>query len=484
MAKLSQAFLSNLGRPAMTQSLFDLGTAIGNVPNQYQEKKKRDADAAELATATTQPERMRILASQLERDGKTAQAQEVRLKARALERQGDVEKQQDELFGQQQTRFEQEQEDRTRAEEARRAQVGLAKSTLGQVMDPESPATKAQRTKAENLLNVMNNNPEAAQALSEQALALGDSVGISISDQMELAKNFTAESRKEFMEAYREGKPVDGLLKVAGGGVEIKKTSVEDINGVPTLVTTWEDESITTTPLGEMELRAKVQEEILADTNLAREASARADMLTTLEAEVAKRSFADRGALGSIFKGVSDFFGAGGDQKVLRAKLIELRNSQAISMLPRGPASDADVRMVLEGSVDLNNISNEDAESYLRGLRKIALAEKRYLEARNAIRRQTNSLGSSDEAKFDQYLAAKRTVENLRGQDAVLVNTAEGHLDKLISETTDPEAIEAAVQNMREGYGAEVTDALVNKAAQAGYFRRQEGYADFVREYL
>lgn len=99
MARLSQAFLSNLGRPAMTQSLFDLGTAIGNVPSQYQEKKKRDADAAELATATTQPERMRILASQLERDGKTAQAQEVRLKARALERQGDVEGREDAAYG-------------------------------------------------------------------------------------------------------------------------------------------------------------------------------------------------------------------------------------------------------------------------------------------------------------------------------------------------------------------------------------------------
>ncbi len=130
MAKLSQAFLSNLGRPAMTQSLFDLGTAIGNVPNQYQEKKKRDADAAELATATTQPERMRILASQLERDGKTAQAQEVRLKAKALERAEIVQGQQDELFGQQQTKFEQEQEDRTRAKEAGLAQVDLAKSTL------------------------------------------------------------------------------------------------------------------------------------------------------------------------------------------------------------------------------------------------------------------------------------------------------------------------------------------------------------------
>ena len=48
MARLSQAFLSNLGRPAMTQSLFDLGTAIGNLPQQRQAQKIRQANAAEL----------------------------------------------------------------------------------------------------------------------------------------------------------------------------------------------------------------------------------------------------------------------------------------------------------------------------------------------------------------------------------------------------------------------------------------------------
>ena len=32
MATFSQGFLANLGRPAMTESLFDLGTAIGNIP--------------------------------------------------------------------------------------------------------------------------------------------------------------------------------------------------------------------------------------------------------------------------------------------------------------------------------------------------------------------------------------------------------------------------------------------------------------------
>jgi hypothetical protein len=41
MASFSQGFLSQLGNPAMTQSLFDLGTAVGNVPAQYTAKRKR-----------------------------------------------------------------------------------------------------------------------------------------------------------------------------------------------------------------------------------------------------------------------------------------------------------------------------------------------------------------------------------------------------------------------------------------------------------
>jgi hypothetical protein len=42
MATFSQGFLANLGRPAMTESLFDLGTAIGGLPGQYKEAQKKD----------------------------------------------------------------------------------------------------------------------------------------------------------------------------------------------------------------------------------------------------------------------------------------------------------------------------------------------------------------------------------------------------------------------------------------------------------
>jgi hypothetical protein len=42
MATFSQQFLANLGRPAMTESLFGLGRTIGGLPGQAQERKKRE----------------------------------------------------------------------------------------------------------------------------------------------------------------------------------------------------------------------------------------------------------------------------------------------------------------------------------------------------------------------------------------------------------------------------------------------------------
>ena len=49
MASFSQGFLSNLGRPAMTQSMFDLGSTLGKMPQQRRDKQKREGAEALMA---------------------------------------------------------------------------------------------------------------------------------------------------------------------------------------------------------------------------------------------------------------------------------------------------------------------------------------------------------------------------------------------------------------------------------------------------
>ena len=49
MATFSQQFLANLGRPAMTQGMFNLGSAIGGLPAQARAKKMEEERRKQLA---------------------------------------------------------------------------------------------------------------------------------------------------------------------------------------------------------------------------------------------------------------------------------------------------------------------------------------------------------------------------------------------------------------------------------------------------
>lgn len=73
-----------------------------------------------------------------------------------------------------------------------------------------------------------------------------------------------------------------------------------------------------------------------------------------------------------------------GDQDrftVLQAQYASIRNSSVLQYLPPGVASDRDVALVLEGTIDRYS-SPEAMMSFLRGVQKIAAAEKKYHEAR------------------------------------------------------------------------------------------------------
>jgi len=70
MATFSEGFLSQLGRPAMSQSLFDLGSAIGGVPGQMKQQRKQQEfnqlmQQIQGAQGSGDSTSMKILAQQL-----------------------------------------------------------------------------------------------------------------------------------------------------------------------------------------------------------------------------------------------------------------------------------------------------------------------------------------------------------------------------------------------------------------------------------
>jgi len=82
MATFSEGFLSQLGRPAMSQSLFDLGSAIGGVPGQMKQQRKQQEfnqlmQQGQQAMASKDPVALSAVAQRLAASGYQKEAQQL-----------------------------------------------------------------------------------------------------------------------------------------------------------------------------------------------------------------------------------------------------------------------------------------------------------------------------------------------------------------------------------------------------------------------
>jgi hypothetical protein len=144
----------------------------------------------------------------------------------------------------------------------------------------------------------------------------------------------------------------------------------------------------------------------------------------------------EKGQVGGILGTVRDFVtadvaGLGDAITVHRSRLNEVRMQNAIALLPRGPASDRDVKLALDASVDPKNLSPEDRVSYIRGMKKIADAEKEYMDGKLRWIQQTGdalAFGYEQKVSLD---GIKKQVEAFRTDNAAEVVVLEGELQKV-----------------------------------------------------
>ena len=101
---------------------------------------------------------------------------------------------------------------------------------------------------------------------------------------------------------------------------------------------------------------------------------------------------------------ISDVAGLGDAITVHRARLNEVQMQNAIALLPRGPASDRDVKLALNASVDPKDLSPEDRLSYLRGMKKISQAEQEYLQGKVRYIEET---GDPNALGYERYAAVQ-----------------------------------------------------------------------------
>ena len=121
---------------------------------------------------------------------------------------------------------------------------------------------------------------------------------------------------------------------------------------------------------------ARIQSNILIKASDAEKKATAADRLLTAIANAEKNQKIRGGIYSTIEEGIKDLTGRQDAISELRMEGRRLITSAAVANLPRGPASDRDVKLVLQGELPMN-AGPEALASYARGIKKIYQASAR-----------------------------------------------------------------------------------------------------------
>lgn len=209
-----------------------------------------------------------------------------------------------------------------------------------------------------------------------------------------------------------------------------------------------------------------------------RDAERRAEQFNRAAAEAADREIWERGILGKTMSATLSAVGMAGQATTFQRRLDEIRMSGVLDMLPPGVASDRDVQLALNASVDVNALTNEEAESYLRGIAKIAQAEAAYYNAKRDFITDTKDANA---VGFETWLArdkAQKEVENLKSTVPVGMDQIAQSLATLGNEN---EATQAAVlADLNKRFPAEMK-ALIDLERTTQQWEDFKGDRDFKR---
>lgn len=463
MARFSESFQAKLASPGMLEDFRRLGKTVGGLGAEYEKKKQRDADAAELETVkTNSPEFFRILAKQASRDGDKAKAAQYLLQASQTEREQTLQEREDKAYQE--------------SVETKQATKASYKSQLEDIINNQG-STQEEKNRATFLLSKVNSSktviPEnivkQIDSFVEKTSALPDR--ISISDYADLAKTFESGSVAKFK---KSGNVKDLLLRKSQKGSEAApsyQTIYNKEKGINEVFAVWRDAAGTIQKelIGQAEVEEddaddtdpfakKWASDLLADTRKkARDAEVNTLKFSDLASEATDRSWYERGYFGKKLSETEEALGIAGSATTHRRRINEIRMSGALTLLPPGVASDRDVQLAMDATIDPNDLSNKEAERYLRGMAIIAEAEAEYYSLKleymqdvndpNAVGFEDLVAKKSAEKDFDLFRknapdATKAFVEKIKQANS-LTNEAERNAALTEIETLFPEVFKS-----------------------------------------
>ena len=428
MAKFSQQFLANLGRPQMAESLFGLGATIGGLPGQAKDQRKKQEfnqlmQQIQGAQGSGDFTSMKILAQQLATTNPEEAAKVMQAAVALEQKQGQEKALGGLLTGGPPT----PESFTTAAKQALSAgdlEMALDLAQRGTDLGTTTRQKEAKRKAAVTELQGFMQDPRVSKEDKLQVrgvlqgLATGQTDVEAVEPQLQ---GFRDRFKPRAVGSRPAPQKFEVMEKQSDGSM--KKVTKFVLQDPVTNELTYETAGLTPSEDEEVDLGldTKWGSDLLKESRTkAKEAAINAANYDQLATEASKRTIFERGVTGKALSATEEALGIAGAATTHRRRLSEIRMSGALELLPVGPASDKDVALALQASIDPNDLSNEEAESYLRGMAKIAKAEEEYYSRKTQFIQYTkdpNAVGFEDwvnktqaQKTMDFYLEASPDV--------------------------------------------------------------------------
>ena len=411
MAKFSQQFLANLGRPQFAESLFGLGRTIGGIPQQMQERQKQQEfnklmQQAQGAQAAGDITSMKLLSQQLSAAGYTQEAGQLMQAAVELEKKNKQQEAVSGLFEGTPTeetvmaaakqllatgdvegaiRLREKAVSLGQTEKARQAGTAAIQQELqGYMMDPKaSPEVKRMANQVYRGFVAGRMQPEAVeqQMKNLRTLAQPRTTGSMAAPQIvEVQRKNPKTGEIENIKVERRFNAVTGEREEELLGFVIP----EEADEVKESTTLLKIENTLTQEVREISSKARRAEELAIGL---------------------EKYDPVGGVAGSLTEYIKEISGEQDAISALRTEASRLTTSEAVANLPKGPASDRDIALVLKG-VPPANAKADYLAQYARGVAKMQQAEADYK------REQLNWLSKNRSYKgFNAHMTKKKVEE-------------------------------------------------------------------------
>jgi len=381
--------------------MFDLGTTIGQMPQQYRAKQTRDANASELAGIRQgSPEFYEALSRQAAAAGDSAKAAQYAEAARRVARLSVVE-------GREDTAYEREKAAEESQKNASIATSSLMKDRLQAFIDNENTSPE-DRAKASNLMKAINAAGELGgekfsarvDKLVSEDLSHIISVGGGVVYDKKTGQFSSMPSsgkiptQADVLEALADEYTADSILK--SYDQETGKFSTE----TPLVRIAEEPKTGSITTTAEKWLQEKNEAAAKADVSIQRNMDLEARLLSN-----PSYTGGIAGELRTVALGAAGLRDASEEDKTA---FLRTRNTEIIQGLPPGVASDRDIQIFSQG-LPPENAGRDEIISYLRGERKVArMTADMAMLADNMLARKRQAGEKADTVGFQSQKAAYR----------------------------------------------------------------------------